>query len=899
MKVFTSYLLIFLASFVSAEAQSIPEKGVPLLESFTPVDYNHKGKIWDIDTAPNGMAYMAADEGLLEYDGKTWKNYIGSEGITRSVVVISDSVLYTGSDLDFGIWKKNKYSEFEYTSLYPFKEDLSNASEEFWDVFVVNEIAFFISEKNIYIYKNQNLTKVPAPDRILESFQFNREIYLADETEGILRLEDLSPKRMSDINSTNDVGIVGMYENKDEKVFVSQNSGLLTLKNGQLAVIENEISQELRAANVFSFERIGDSYLAFGTILNGLYITDYEGKLLHHINKSKGLQNNTILSMHYSSNGKLWLGMDYGLSYVDLSNSYTVIYDNRGNFGTAYSAVLKDDIFYLGTNQGLYKANWGELNNSNEFYDFELIAGTEGQVWSLTEINDEIWISHDRGLFIIREGQITRVSERRGFWTVEPYENYLLAGTYNGISIFERVGNQWNYLRQMELIAGSCNQLYIDDQNSLWVNIPNFGVIRADIDAGLYPENRDIFKSEQFVGSDHYIERNQDGIFVVTDQYRYEYSDNEDRFIEHTSLEKNTRIKDLLLRNGRSSYLNDQYEFFPVYNGFALRDLKMVPGSEKPDSSIQLIFRDAWAFNNDDRRQTYKGSEISYKFNNLRLEAIAPNQENVLYQFWSDKSDSWTEPSSGNTFEIIGLSYGNHIVKARAIIGGTLTSEAAFSFDVMPPWYRTWYAYAGYALLLIALVYLLYFWLSLSLNKQKKHLLTDQRKSLKKQQQRFQEQLKRVEQEKLRAEYKNLKSEFKTKTIELATKAKENDEKNRILKSIKKKLERIDDNPKSFKRKYGEIKQIIESHIDTEDNTFEIQIDQLHQEFFEKLREDFPDLTRYDLRLCAYIKIGFDSKEISDLLNIKPSSVYISRSRVRKKLNIKSDEDLHGYLNSI
>jgi DNA-binding CsgD family transcriptional regulator len=97
----------------------------------------------------------------------------------------------------------------------------------------------------------------------------------------------------------------------------------------------------------------------------------------------------------------------------------------------------------------------------------------------------------------------------------------------------------------------------------------------------------------------------------------------------------------------------------------------------------------------------------------------------------------------------------------------------------------------------------------------------------------------------------------------------------------------------------NEMKRIIDSHINSDDNTFEIQIDQLHQKFYETLRKEFSDLTRYDLRLCAYIKIGFDSKEIADLLNIKPSSVYISRSRLRKKLNIETDEDLHSYLNSI
>jgi len=76
-------------------------------------------------------------------------------------------------------------------------------------------------------------------------------------------------------------------------------------------------------------------------------------------------------------------------------------------------------------------------------------------------------------------------------------------------------------------------------------------------------------------------------------------------------------------------------------------------------------------------------------------------------------------------------------------------------------------------------------------------------------------------------------------------------------------------------------------------------MDQLHQDFFEKLRRDFTDLTSYDLRLCAYLKLGFNSKEIANMLNIQPSSVYISRSRLRKKLDLNSDKDLSSYLNSI
>ena len=80
---------------------------------------------------------------------------------------------------------------------------------------------------------------------------------------------------------------------------------------------------------------------------------------------------------------------------------------------------------------------------------------------------------------------------------------------------------------------------------------------------------------------------------------------------------------------------------------------------------------------------------------------------------------------------------------------------------------------------------------------------------------------------------------------------------------------------------------------------FEIQIDQLHQEFFKTLIDRFPGLSNYDMRLCAYLKIGLNSKEIADLLNVQPSSAYISRSRLRKKLNLNIDEDLHSFLNAL
>jgi AraC family chitin signaling transcriptional activator len=73
----------------------------------------------------------------------------------------------------------------------------------------------------------------------------------------------------------------------------------------------------------------------------------------------------------------------------------------------------------------------------------------------------------------------------------------------------------------------------------------------------------------------------------------------------------------------------------------------------------------------------------------------------------------------------------------------------------------------------------------------------------------------------------------------------------------------------------------------------------LYQAFFKKLKDRFPSLSNNDLRLCAYLRAGISSKEIAEIFNIQPSSFYISRSRLRKKLKLEMDENLYDFLNAI
>jgi hypothetical protein len=889
---------VFLVIATHANAQRIPLKGMPLTENFTPEQYLNKGKIWDISSAPNGIIYMAADKGLLEYDGKIWKCFNGSNGFTRSLFVVNDSLIYTGSDLDFGVWKRNKYQVFEYTSLYPFQKDIKEVNEEFWHIALAKDKVLFISFINIYIYKKGQLTKIPAPTKFTDSFTANDSVYFADEKEGLLVLNNLRLKQVFKYPTLSSFEIKGFFYSNKDRILVTKNLGLINLNNGVLKPINNELSQKLAAANVFCFKQLNSQYLAFGTVLKGLFITDLKGNIIHHINKRKGLLNNTILSLFYSNAGKLWLGLDQGISNVDISNKYTFVFDYMGDFGTGYTACVKDKVFYLGTNQGLYQTNWENLNNNAEFYNFQLISGTEGQVWSLKEINNTLLIGHDKGLFSLNGNDLQKISGEPGFWCIIIYNNeYLLTGNYNGISIFKKNNDSWSFVKKMDFILGSCNQLVIEKNNILWVAIPNFGIIRAVLDKNLVPQKRLIFREAEFEGDNGFLSKKGSVIYLNTSKYEYQFNDAQKRFVKNNKFLAPPFQNGIIKKINQSVSIDSFYKFHEIFNGFALQfnedDKKNLTYKE------EVVFRQLLGFNNDSSAQFFSNARIPHQLNNVKIDWIVPNQSDVLYHFRTDANQSWTAPSTNNTFEILNLPPGKHSVFAKATVNGKQTEVKEISFQIAAPWYLTNYFFILYLLGFVAIIYFFNNRQKALLERQENALLLKKEKALKEQEEQHNKEVLALEQEMLKNEYELLKQQLKSKTIELANKAKDNEDKKHLLLTIKEKLEGFPIDSSPIKIKLGEIKRLLDAHLNIEDHTFEIQIDELHQEFFKKLKDNFPILSTHDLRLCAYLKIGMNSKEIAELLNIQPSSVFVSRSRLRKKLNIPVDEDFNTFLNKI
>ena len=145
-------------------------------------------------------------------------------------------------------------------------------------------------------------------------------------------------------------------------------------------------------------------------------------------------------------------------------------------------------------------------------------------------------------------------------------------------------------------------------------------------------------------------------------------------------------------------------------------------------------------------------------------------------------------------------------------------------------------------------------------------------------------------------ENENLKQELQLKNNELSYLSLNAMHKKELVLKLKEKMSNLmksnlEGNARAYNQIFSEILNFEDEWI-----VFKSYFEQVNPSFFSNLSKSCPALTQTDLRHCAYIKIGLQTKEIASLLNITPESVQKSRMRLKKKMEIGAEIDLISYV---
>jgi len=159
---------------------------------------------------------------------------------------------------------------------------------------------------------------------------------------------------------------------------------------------------------------------------------------------------------------------------------------------------------------------------------------------------------------------------------------------------------------------------------------------------------------------------------------------------------------------------------------------------------------------------------------------------------------------------------------------------------------------------------------------------------------------KEIERAKLSQEVSFEKTKLKLKTKELIEHTLHIANKNRTLDKIKSTLEVV--SIKAHNSKY--INDVVTSiEIDRKQDdfweSFRLRFLDLHSDFEEKIKTQFPKLTNSEMKFVSLIKLNMSSREIRNVLNISPEGIKKARYRLRKKLKLDPSDSLEQYIRNV
>ena len=906
-------------------------QNLPPIQYFSPKQYNAANQNWDISQSSDKYIYVANSKGLLEFNGANWSLYNSpNETVIRSVHVLEDKI-YTGCYMEFGYWQKTEIGDLQYTSLASKIKDKLLEDEQFWNIESIENWLLFQSLDRIYIYNTLDHTFniIDSEESILKMFKVNNAIYFQDKTKGLFAFENSKPKLISNDKAIlNDI-VVGFFPVKEHFLVITQNSGVYQLKNNQLSKFSDVLDQ----FSVYSSLKLNDNTLAIGTISNGIIHLNTDGEIINKIEQENGLGNNTILSVFEDLDHNLWLGMDNGISCINMESPFLIFNDDKGNLGTVYTSIVYDNRLYLGSNQGLFYKDESD-------HDFKFIENTKGQVWCLKVINGQLFCGHNRGTFLVKNTTAQLIVSIDGTWEILPIKNnpnLLLQGNYNGLNILEKQNNKWVFRNKINGFNNSSRFLVFINKNQVLVNHEYKGVFKIDIDnnyksiskvqklnflgKGLFSSiakhNNNIYyasKNGVFVSEDVKLNFKKDTILsnlfeeqgyasgkLVSDQKTntlWMFTQKGINYIKPGKFSEEPEITFIPLSNT----LRENISGYESVSSISAN--KFILGTSRGYKILDISKFEAKAYNVHINEININPLSSKKELVNINKDEVFKNkQNNIMFSYSIAEYDKYLEAEYATKLEgfyekwsdwsnISSISYknlppGNYTFKVKARVGDKDVKEAVdYNFSIKKPWYLSTAMVVVYFIFGFIIVLLVNYLYKLYYKKQKEKLLLKTQREL---------ELKDLEnkQHLMKLNNEKLKNEIESKNRELAISTMSLIKKNEFLNTIKKELSEKVDNSK-----LKPVIKIIDKNINNKDDwkLFEEAFNNADKDFLKNLKSKHPKLTSNDLRLCAYLRLNLSSKEIAPLLNISPRSVEVKRYRLRKKMDLSHETNLTDYI---
>ncbi|MFA6957473.1 MAG: diguanylate cyclase [Thermoanaerobaculia bacterium] len=696
-----------------------------------------------------GVLYFGNIGGVVEFDGVWWRLIkLNAESPAFALASLADGRIAVGGMDEFGYLEVDPTGTARYVSLVAKLPEGQRDTGECLYVFPTNDGVVFVTTKIVAKWRVSGLQVIRQLDESVappRCFLLNGSVWMAF-ADGLSR-----------VDGDHVVPVPGGEIFKGRKVRMmlpwSEGRQLVAIRDGGLELFDGKESKPFAPdvsalANrfvVMTGVRLADGRYAIVTVQGGVIVMTPDGTIDEVIDSSTGLSDEDIGDALVTSDGALWLAMDSSVSRIEASSALTVVDARGGLRGTPVAIVRHREALFVGTTSGLYKlvrpTDWLSAGNLVPRRIAFPVSPKVRSAWAFASAGDDLLIGTGDGLLLFRgegepvpiEGTIEKLVYCLTPSTVDP--ELVWVGLREGLGVLRRMGGTWIWQGIVGGSPGNVRTIVEESAGVLWAGTSYDGIARIDLtgEAGSLP----LARVKTFGQTESSVYRLAGRIVFTTDEKRILALDQKTGKFSHDpvlgnlgndslpyaladdlegNVWMNTQPVGVGRRKARGSYEFDDR----ILMNMPGRDIQTIyietDGAVWFGTEAGLVRYDSRLPRRPEaprapliRRVTVDGApldevtgsvEIAAGSRRVRFETASVSYERgVQYQYRLDPIETaWSPWTSEPVTEFTNLWEGSYKLSVRTRSPrGELSREQNWSFRVLPPWYRTTWAWISWA----------------------------------------------------------------------------------------------------------------------------------------------------------------------------------------------------------
>jgi serine phosphatase RsbU (regulator of sigma subunit) len=802
-----------------------PTAGRPLIRNYDPTEFGAAFNYWAIAQDQRGVMYFGNWNGVLEYDGVSWRliSTPNRSGV-RSLAIEANGRIYVGAVGDLGYLAPDAIGNMRFVSLLDHVPPENREFNEVWYSYATSQGVYFRTDKILLRWANQHMQTWKPATSFSGLFVVRDRVYIQQWGVGLLELAGDSLRlahggaRFANeriylmlpyggqkiLTGTREQGLF-LYDGASFQVFQTDPTTTAFLRENQLSHGAILPDDNPTGAAPTDTAQTGVAF-ALATSRGGVAIINRHGQLLRILDKAAGLQDHDVNFIFPDRQGAIWLAQGRRIARVE-TNSPLSFYGEPAGIKDFVASILRHrGTLYVATGLGVfYLPSRPSKTNSQlaALPEFRPVAGITAQSWSLVSAGNTLLAATNDGVYQIAGDRAVFVKASVGdsFFSMflrrsKQDSNRVYVGLRDGLASlrYDPATSKWIDEGRIHGIHEPIWSIVENEDGKLWLGTEAQGVLRVTFSDGAsskilpapprWNENpqverfdfpnglpkgwvgvnatptRTIFTSDKglfrfdrernrfFPDSTYgsmFADGSRDVEVVVDDQQGNVWLGSE----EAAEINRALRQPDgsYLLEKGSPLQLAKEaiWAIYPE-NGSANNRTSSVVWFGGPDGLVRydanipkreigsypalirrvtisrkagrdsILFAGAGAtYPADEQSAALRPTPdalrpaLSYAHNALRFECAAPtfDEESAnQFQYFLEGFDrDWSAWSKATEKDYTNLSEGEYRFHVRAKdVYQHESREAVYAFKILPPWYRTWWAYVFYAFIAAASV---------------------------------------------------------------------------------------------------------------------------------------------------------------------------------------------------